>query len=101
MSLNNCPEWHEYLWGECLPIEKTFKEWVSTTGIGEAIPNYSWEPITYKEFMETVNEVLKDVTLLKEIREEYCRNLEEEASVLERRKEWQKKFMDKMASYFR
>jgi hypothetical protein len=93
---SQCPEYFESTNnGVCIPIKKTFKNWVLETGIGEYIPVPSSKLITYAEFVETVNSVLKDVGLLNEIKEVYC----EQEALLERGRKWQEEFNNKMARY--
>lgn len=89
-----CPEWHTMGEGQCVPMVKTFKEWVEITGIGDMIPS-TWEKITYDEFRKSVNEVLADVKLLRDIRETYC----EAESLIDRGRVYQEEFNRKMAKY--
>lgn len=101
-ELTPCPEWHFMEEGLCLPIMKTYKEWVEATGIGEMIPYSHFVVMSHQFFIDTVNSVLKDINILKEIKEEYCKVLEESQSVwnqspIERLKEYQHEFNKKMA----
>lgn len=115
-----CPEWHYHsddLGGVCTPIKKTFKQWVETTGIGEYIPVPSSKLITHADFVDTVNSTLKDLVVMNEIKEEMCKEIESRekvreyiesdmklrhgSDIFERAKDWQKKYMEVMASYFR
>jgi hypothetical protein len=90
-----CPEYYESTnTGVCVPIRKTLKEWSKETGIGDMIPS-TWEKITYDEFKKSVNEVLSDLKLLKDIRETYC----EAESLIDRGRAYQEEFNRKMAKY--
>lgn len=112
-----CPEWHEQHEGQCTPITKTYKEWADLTLIGQDIPNHSWSKITYQEFRDTINETLKDLSILNSIREEYCQREEliklgeewrerimrmpmsKTESLIDIGKEYQREFNKRMAGY--
>jgi hypothetical protein len=94
-TIDQCPEYHKFVGGECIPIAITFPEWVLETGIGEGIRTDAWPPITYQEFKDIVNDALKDVTILKEIRDKFC----EAESLIEQGRRYQEEFNLRMARY--